>query len=506
MISPSFMMQLHTIISTLGSILTDSTLCTEEHNNISVSQIVSDSRKISPGALFVALVGTQTDGRKFIPSAIKQGATAVVLEGTPTENKAYPEVPFIYVTDANKALALLADAFYNHPSQDLCMVGVTGTNGKTTTTTLLYDLFTHLGYRCGLIGTVEIRIGEKRQEARYTTPDALELNKLLHQMRQDGCSHVFMEVSSHALAQQRVYGIDFKVALFTNLTRDHLDYHQTVANYLAAKKSLFDHLSPSSVAVVNKDDRNHGVMTQNSPAQVVTYALRSMATHKATILEQHLDGTSLLIDGTELQVQLTGAYNMYNLLAVYATTHILLPHLSPTELCVELSLLSHVNGRFDILSSSRGYHVVVDYAHTPDALKNVLETIEELAPRRIITVVGAGGNRDKGKRPEMGKIAALHSSQLILTSDNPRNEDPAQIIQEMATGVAAASAVGATAIEPPLEITSRKEAIKTACRLAQKGDVILIAGKGHETYQEIAGIRHHFDDKEVVTDIFQTEQ
>ena len=462
--------------------------------------LTADSRPVGPRSLFVALPGTVLDGRRFIPDAIEKGACGIVLEpGADPNPRPERSVPFYYVKDAHAALAILARAFYDSPSSRLTVVGVTGTNGKTTTATLLYDLFTQLGYKCGLLSTVCVKVADQVSEAHHTTPDSLELNSLMHQMVQAGCTHVFMEVSSHALVQKRVYGIDFDVAVFSNITRDHLDYHGTFANYLAAKKSFFDALKPSAIALINRDDRNAGVMVQNTAAHTVGYALHAPADFQAVVREQHLDGTLLELNGTEMHSRLCGDFNAYNLLAVYSVARVLLPKLPEADLLSRLSLLKPVQGRFEVLKSPREFYAVVDYAHTPDAVENVLQTIQSLSPREVVTVIGAGGNRDTGKRPQMAAVAARLSNRIILTSDNPRYEDPLEIIAQMKAGLSPDQEART------LTIPDRAQAIKTACALAQKGDAVLVAGKGHETYQEIAGIRHHFNDKEILEQLFGQE-
>lgn len=465
-------------------------------SSASIGTIVSDSRKAQLGDLFVAIPGTAENGNKYITDALQKGCSAVVTEEYFPFPEEYKGVALYVVTDSREALACLSCAFYGHPSRKLTMVGVTGTNGKTTTATLLYSLFSKLGYRCALISTVCVRFPGYEREAHHTTPDALELNSLLAEAIFANCSHIFMEVSSHSLVQKRVLGIDFDVAVFTNLTRDHLDYHRTFAEYIKAKKIFFDTLSSKAWAIVNKDDKNGLVMVQNTKASVATYAVHSAADYKATVLEQYLDGTLLTLDGVELHSRLCGVYNAYNLLAVYAVAKKLLQQGEQENLFVALSELISVDGRFEVLRSPNGFYAVIDYAHTPDALENVLLTVKALSPTQIITVVGAGGNRDKGKRPQMARVAAEYSTDLILTSDNPRFEDPYSILQEMQSGL------NKEQMATTLMIENRREAIKTACRLAHSGGVILIAGKGHETYQEIAGVRHHFDDREVVRELF----
>lgn len=465
---------------------------------LEINKITEDSRAVTAGTLFVALRGTQADGHRFIPSAIEAGSRAIVLETLPEELQ--EGVAYIVVPSSSEVLGLLSSALHGHPSRQLTVVGVTGTNGKTTIATLLFRLFRALGYRCGLLSTVCNYIEDEAISATHTTPSAPELQALLGRMRDAGCTHVFMEVSSHALAQHRVAGLHFRGGIFTNLTRDHLDYHGSVQEYLRAKKSFFDGLGKEAFALTNVDDKNGLVMLQNTRAEKYSYALRSAADYRAEILEQYPYGTQVRIDGREVLVRLVGEFNIYNLLAVYGAA--LLLGVAKEDVLIQLSQLTAVDGRFQsFISEKRGYIAIVDYAHTPDALANVLETIQELKGRKaeVICVVGCGGDRDRGKRPIMAQEAARRSDRVILTSDNPRSEDPQAIIAEMKAGLSPED------LSRTLSITDRAEAIRTATMLAKAGDIILIAGKGHETYQEIAGVRHHFDDREILQEQFAHE-
>lgn len=463
-----------------------------------ISGIHSDSRQISEGMLFVAVSGTTVDGHDYIGKAIEKGAGAIVCEKIP-EQLGTCDVPFVVVPDTAQALGMLLDTWYDHPSSKLTLIGVTGTNGKTTVATLLYHLFGRLGYKCGLISTVCNYIGEEAIPTTHTTPDAVTLHALVAQMAKAGCTYVFMEVSSHAIDQQRISGLTYRGGVFTNLSRDHLDYHKTVEHYLKAKKRFFDDLPAAAFALTNADEKSGMVMLQNTVATKRTYSLQTVADFKGKILETHFEGTELLINDREVTVHFVGRFNASNLLAVYGTAVSL--GQDPETVLVVLSDLRPVTGRFETLSSPLGYTAIVDYAHTPDALTNVLNSIHDVlrGNGRVITVVGAGGNRDKGKRPLMAKEAAKLSDQLILTSDNPRFEDPDAIIEEMLAGLSPVDS------EHTLCITDRKQAIKTAVCLAKKGDVILVAGKGHEDYQEINGIKHHFDDREILRTIFATQ-
>lgn len=452
-------------------------------------KIVFDSRKVEAGCTFVAIKGTAVDSHKFIDSAIDGGATTVVCEVMPDlERKG---VNYKVVCDSREALADLAAQYFGNPSQKLKLVGITGTNGKTTTATLLHSLFTSLGYKCGLLSTVVNKVGEQIVAATCTTPDPMELNELLAQMVDSGCHYCFMEVSSHAMAQKRTHSLKFAGAIFTNLTHDHLDYHGTFAEYLKAKKSFFDGLDSDAFALTNVDDKNGDVMLQNCAARRCSYSLRSLAHYGCKVIEEQLDGMQLRINGNDLWVQFIGRFNAYNLTAVYGAAVEL--GADAQQVLQAMSTLVPVAGRFDVVRSADGKLAIVDYAHTPDALKNVLDTIAELRDAgSVIVVVGCGGDRDKTKRPIMARIAAQGSTRLILTSDNPRSEEPNAILDEMLSGL------NAEQKSRTLVIENREQAIKTASALATTGDVILIAGKGHETYQERNGVREHFDDKEIV--------
>lgn len=463
-----------------------------------ISGIHSDSRKIAGGYLFIAVKGTAVDGHSYIDTALEQGATAVVCENIPKMQR--ENCTYIKVKDSSDALGKLASAWNGYPSDKLKLVGVTGTNGKTTVATLLYEMFRKLGHKVGLLSTVCNYIDGAPVEATHTTPDPIELNRLLAEMVEAGCEYAFMEASSHAIDQKRISGLSFDGGIFTNLTRDHLDYHKTVEAYLKAKKRFFDNLPSTAFAITNLDDKSGLVMLQNTAAKKLTYSLRTLADFKGKIIESHFDGTELLINGKEVIVHFVGRFNAYNLLAVYGAAVSL--EQDPEEVLLVLSTLHSVSGRFETIPSPLGYTAIVDYAHTPDALTNVLNGIHEVldAKGRIITVVGAGGNRDKGKRPLMAKEAVKLSDQVILTSDNPRFEDPEEIIKDMVVGLDTRD------MERTLCITDRTQAIKTAALLARKGDVILVAGKGHENYQDVKGVKHHFDDREKLREIFATQQ
>lgn len=460
-----------------------------------VSSITYDSRQVNEGAVFVAIKGTQTDGHRFIGMAVEKGARAIVCEELPT--KLIPELTYVRVENSAAALGLMASAFYDFPSRNIRLVGVTGTNGKTTTATLLYKLFRNLGYGAGLLSTVANYINDKEYGATHTTPDSVKINELLAEMVEQGCQYCFMEVSSHSLDQDRTAGLAFDGAIFTNLTHDHLDYHKTFDNYLKAKKKFFDQLDKDAFALVNNDDKNGRVMLQNTMAGKYTYGVRSAADFRCRILESHFDGMKLLVDRQEVWVRLIGRFNAYNLTGIYAAAVLL--GIDKSEILPVLSTLEHVRGRFEYFTSPGGITAIIDYAHTPDALENVLETINNIRKQdaALITIVGAGGDRDRTKRPVMARTAVDKSTRVILTSDNPRSEDPEQIIKEMMEGVPAENK------NKVLAITNRKEAIRTACIMAAPGDIILVAGKGHETYQEIKGVRHHFDDMEVVVQFFK---
>ena len=462
---------------------------------VDINGVNIDSRRIASGHLFVAIAGTQTDGHKYIPKAIELGAKAILREQFP--ETLTDGVTYVSVASTEDAVGKVATLFYGDPSSKLTLVGVTGTNGKTTIATLLYNMFRQFGHRCGLLSTVCNYIEGEAIPADHTTPDPIELNRLLAQMVDSGCEYAFMECSSHAIAQKRIGGLKFKGGIFTNLTRDHLDYHKTFENYRDAKKAFFDGLDKDAFAIINADDKNGSIMVQNCKAQVKTYSTRSMADFKARIIECHFEGMYLDIDGKEVGVQFIGKFNVSNLLAVYGAAIML--GKKAEDILVILSTLKSVNGRLEPIRSPEGYTAIVDYAHTPDALENVLNAIHEVlnGKGKVITVCGAGGNRDKGKRPLMAQEAVKQSDKVIITSDNPRFEEPQDIINDMLAGL------DAKQMKKVLSITDRREAIRTACMLAEKGDVILIAGKGHEDYQEIKGVKHHFDDKEVVREIFE---
>ncbi|MCC8143372.1 MAG: UDP-N-acetylmuramoyl-L-alanyl-D-glutamate--2,6-diaminopimelate ligase [Tannerellaceae bacterium] len=463
-----------------------------------ISAIYADSRQVNTGSLFVAVKGTAADGHLYMDKAINQGAVAIVCEQLPEQ---LPEgISFIQVKDSAAALGKLGAVWYGNPSAKLTLVGVTGTNGKTSIATLLYEMFRTMGHRAGLLSTVCNYINEIKVPATHTTPDSLSIQRLMAEMVETGCEYAFMEVSSHAIDQKRISGLEFDGGIFTNLTRDHLDYHKTVENYLYAKKKFFDDLPATAFALTNVDDKAGLVMLQNTKAKKQTYSLRTLADFKGKILETHFDGTQLLINDREVMVHFVGKFNAYNLLAVCGAAVSL--GKQPDEVLLVLSSLRSVSGRFETIHSPLGYTAIVDYAHTPDALVNVLTAIREVVEGngRILTVVGAGGDRDKGKRPLMAKEAAKLSDQVILTSDNPRSEEPDAIIKDMVAGL------NADDMERTLCITDRSQAIKTATMLAKRGDVILVAGKGHEDYQEIKGVKHHFDDREQLREIFIKQQ
>ena len=463
--------------------------------DVDIKGVNIDSRRIAEGHLFVAVKGTQVDGHTFIPKAIGQGAAAVLCEELPEERR--EGVTYVRVESTESAVGPVATMFYGDPSSRLRLVGVTGTNGKTTIATLLYNMFRKMGHKCGLLSTVCNYIEERAVPADHTTPDPIELNRLLAEMVAEGCEYAFMECSSHAVAQQRIGGLKFAGGIFTNLTRDHLDYHKTFENYRDAKKAFFDMLPKGAFAITNADDKNGMVMVQNTKAAVKTYSTRTMADFKAKIIECHFEGMYLEIDGREVGVQFIGKFNVSNLLAVYGAAVML--GKSPEEVLVVLSTLRSVSGRLEPIRSPQGFTAIVDYAHTPDALENVLSAIHEVldGKGKVITVCGAGGNRDKGKRPLMAQEAARQSDRVIITSDNPRFEEPQDIINDMLAGL------NAQQMKKVVSIVDRREAIRTACLLAQKGDVILIAGKGHEDYQDVKGVKHHFDDREEVRKIFE---
>ena len=457
--------------------------------DVEITDIEFDSRKVGNGSLFVATTGTTVDGHDFIQQCISSGAVAVVCEHLPENTDG---ATIIVVENSHKALGELASRFYGEPSKHLTLVGVTGTNGKTTIATLLYKLTRKLGYKAGLLSTVCNYIEDEAVPSTHTTPDAVALNQLLSKMVSAGCSYCFMEVSSHSIAQERIAGLDFDGGIFTNLTRDHIDFHKTFDNYRDTKKRFFDNLKKTAFAVTNKDDKNGLVMTQNAKAQVHTYSTRTIADYKAQILEEGFDGMLLNVNGQEVFVPLVGRFNVSNLLAIYGSALCL--GFDKDEVLRVLSTLTAVNGRFEAIHSAKGWTAIVDYAHTPDAVENVINTINEIRKQgtKLITIVGCGGNRDKGKRPMMAQLAKRGSNQLILTSDNPRDEEPKDILNDMLAGLTPEEQ------QQTLVITDRRQAIRTACTLAQAGDVILIAGKGHEDYQIIKGVKHHFDDHEEV--------
>ena len=476
----------------LNQLLDDVRVINNIELNPDITGLEYDSRKVEAGNCFFAVVGSASDGHNYIASAIEHGAKAIVCQRLPEELNA--EVAYILVEDSNIAMAAMAAAFYDHPSHELKLVGVTGTNGKTTTATLLYDMFTAMGYKSGLISTVVYRIAERRIDSTHTTPDSIRLNAMMREMVECGCEYCFMEVSSHAAAQHRIDYLHFTGALFTNLTHDHLDYHGTYKEYIRAKKSFFDALDKGAWAVVNIDDRNGEVMIQNTKASCYRLSLRSMADYHTRLIELASDGMQLNIDGHELWVKFTGRFNAYNLTTVYAAATLL--GVDKLEALTTLSALSPVSGRFETITANDGTMAVVDYAHTPDALENVLQTIDEVRKesQQLFVVCGCGGDRDKTKRPEMAAIALRHATTAILTSDNPRTEAPEAILDDMVAGVGTAKNY--------LRITDRREAIRTAAMLAKPGDIILIAGKGHEDYQIIGTTKHHFDDREQIREAF----
>lgn len=466
----------------------------EGNTDVEITGVNIDSRKIKDGHLFVAMKGTQVDGHKFIGKAIESGAKAILCEDMPQEKN--DGVCYIQVASTEDAVGKVATLFFGDPSKHLKLVGVTGTNGKTTIATLLYNMFRKFGYKVGLLSTVCNYIDDREVPADHTTPDPIELNELLSEMVKAGCEYAFMECSSHAIHQKRIGGLKFAGGIFTNLTRDHLDYHKTFENYRNAKKAFFDGLPKTAFAITNADDRNGMVMVQNTKATIKTYSTRQMADFRARIIEMHFAGMYLDIDGHEVGVQFIGKFNVSNLLAVYAAARML--GMQPEDILVAMSTLHSVSGRLEPIQSPDGFTAIVDYAHTPDALENVLNAIHEVlnGKGKVITVCGAGGNRDKGKRPLMAQEAVRQSDRVIITSDNPRFEEPQDIINDMIAGL------NKEQMKKVITIVDRKEAIKTACMMARKGDVILVAGKGHENYQEIKGVKHHFDDKEVLHEIF----
>ncbi len=464
---------------------------------IDITGIDIDSRQVGKRFLFVAMRGTQVDGHQFIPKAIAQGATAILCETLP--DSLAEGVTYVTVESTEQCVGPVATTFYGDPSRQMRLVGVTGTNGKTTIATLLYNMMRKMGHRCGLLSTVCNYIDGEAVPATHTTPDAIQLNRLLARMADAGCEYVFMECSSHAIHQHRIGGLHFTGGIFTNLTRDHLDYHGTFENYRDAKKMFFDNLPKGSFAIINADDKNGMFMVQNTKAQVKTYSTQGMADYRARLLECHFEGMYLEIDGKEVGVQFIGKFNVSNLLAVYGAARML--GKSADDILVVMSTLQSVSGRLQPVRSPEGYTAIVDYAHTPDALDNVLRAIHEVlaGKGKVITVCGAGGNRDKGKRPLMAREAVRQSDRVIITSDNPRFEEPQAIIDDMLAGLTPQQ------MRKVVAITDRREAIRTACLMAQRGDVILVAGKGHENYQEICGVKHHFDDREELENIFSAQ-
>jgi len=465
------------------------------NDDVEITGVNIDSRRIKTGHLFVAMKGTQVDGHLFIGKAIELGAISVLCEDLPEVLQ--EGITYVQVESTEDAVGKVATLFYGDPSHKLKLVGVTGTNGKTTIATLLYNMFRKFGHKVGLLSTVCNYIDDVEVPADHTTPDPIELNELLAKMVEAGCEYAFMECSSHAIHQKRIGGLKFAGGLFTNLTRDHLDYHKTFENYRNAKKAFFDGLPKDAFAITNADDKNGMIMVQNTKATVKTYSIRTLADFRARILECHFEGMYLEIDGREVGVQFIGKFNVSNLLAVYGAAIML--GKKPEDVLLVLSTLHSVNGRLEPIHSPEGFTAIVDYAHTPDALANVLNAIHEVLDGKghVITVCGAGGNRDKGKRPLMAQEAVRQSDKVIITSDNPRFEEPQDIINDMLAGL------NEQQMRKVISIVDRKEAIRTACMMAQKGDVVLVAGKGHETYQEIKGVKHHFDDKEVLHEIFK---
>lgn len=464
----------------------------EGKTDLLVNNLVFDSRKAGKGDLFIAVKGTHIDGHQFIAEVVGQGVVAVICQDLPSEM--LPDVTYIVVLNSAVALAKAASAFFDHPSRKLKVIGITGTNGKTSTVFFLYHLFKSLGFKVGLLSTIENLIGDERIPSTHTTADALQISDNLNKMVEQGCDYCFMEMSSHAIDQERIAGLKIHGAVFTNITHDHLDYHQTFEKYISAKKKLFDQLPADAFALVNVDDRNGMVMLQNTAARKLTYSLKSPSDFKAKIIENRFEGLHLNIENRELWCRLVGSFNAYNLMAVYAVARV--EGFQPEEVLPQLSKLSPVEGRFQVIQSKAGITAIVDYAHTPDALKNVLQTINAVRPgnEHLITIIGAGGDRDRLKRPILAKVACQLSDRVILTSDNPRSESPEAIIAEMEAGL------DSQMKRKAIKITDRRDAIKTAVMISLKGDIILVAGKGHETYQEIHGVKHHFDDREIVNE------
>lgn len=481
-------------MKTLSSILQQTSFeLTQGDLTMEISSLTFDSRKASEGSVFIAVVGALNDGHQFVQSAYDLGCRAFIVE---QKVNMPSDATIILVPKTDRALADVACSFYDQPSRELKLIGITGTNGKTTTTTLLHDLFTSLGYTCGLISTVVNKIGDQSSPSTHTTPDPIRLNALLRNMVEQGCSHCFMEVSSHAIHQQRIHGLSYTGAVFTNITHDHLDYHKTFAEYIRVKKQFFDELSSESFALINGDDRNGQVMLQNTKAQKRSFALKTPADYKGKVLENEISGLTLTINGVELCSRLVGEFNALNLIAVYGVSILL--GLDSLNVLRGMSNLSSVEGRFQYVRSQGGITAIIDYAHTPDALENVLNTIAAIRKegQKVIAVVGCGGDRDREKRPVMAGIAAKKSQQVILTSDNPRTEDPVKILQDMEVGLTDDNRAHS------LTIVDRAQAIKTAIMLAQSGDILLIAGKGHEKYQEINGVKHDFDDFQLTEEFF----
>lgn len=463
--------------------------------NVAISSVAFDSRKVKKDSLFIATRGTAVDGHSYIDKAIENGSVAIVCEELPHNRKS--NITYVKVLNSSAALGYIACNYYDNPSEKLKLIGITGTNGKTTTVTLLFNLFRGLGYNVGLLSTVENKINSTVIPSTHTTPDALALNELLAKMAEAGCQYAFMEVSSHAVVQQRITGLKFAGGAFSNITHDHLDYHKTFEEYIKAKKSFFDQLPDDAFALTNKDDRNGMVMLQNTKAKKYTYGLKTVADFKCRVVENHLNGLLLNIDNQEVWVKLIGSFNAYNILVVYAISQLLKQ--DKTQVLTTLSNLNSVEGRFQYIKSKTGIVAIVDYAHTPDALKNVLETIQDIRTgnEQVITLAGCGGDRDAAKRPVMAKIACDYSDKVILTSDNPRSENPETILDQMQTGIDPAN------IKKTLRISDRREAIKAAAAFGKPGDIILVAGKGHEKYQEINGVKHPFDDFEIVKETFK---
>jgi UDP-N-acetylmuramoyl-L-alanyl-D-glutamate--2,6-diaminopimelate ligase len=487
-------------VPTLQHILSNITVQKLQGNFLcEVETVCIDSRKVVPGSCFVALLGTQQDAHQYIQEVVAKGAKSIICSTMPLALA--EDVCYVLVEDTNAVLGLIAANFYQHPSKDMYVVGITGTNGKTTTATLAYQLFTKLGYQCGLLSTVQNIVGTQATPSALTTPDAITVQAMLHQMRAAGCSHVFMEVSSHAVAQHRINGVEFSVAVFSNISHDHLDYHGTFDHYIAAKKKFFDELPKTAFAITNVDDKRGAVMLQNTKAKKRSYGIKNIADYKAKVLENTIEGLHLTINGTALHCSMIGEFNAYNLLALYAIADCL--QLANDEILPAISMLKGAVGRFEVMRTKETNILgIVDYAHTPDALINVLATINKMRTgnEAVHTVIGCGGDRDRTKRPVMAQVACEHSSKVIFTSDNPRTEDPEAILNDMIAGVPAHLQ------KRYVKITDRREAIRTACMLAQSGDIVLVAGKGHENYQEINGVRTHFDDKEILLETFNALQ